>query len=285
MQAHTDCHPLGDTRMQTARSAATGRTHACECTCTRPAYPPRTCACPHAGRQRRYLSRHTHAHRGVRATHVPPIPASAVTCTGRRSPCPAGRGACAARHGGRSRSPAPGPAPAARSAAGRWAGRSPLWKAARQPPRHPTRAPAAQSPILRAAAACLCPHLAPGRRGRCPGCPLRRGSHRSGGPSPARSGSARGCCTPERVTPSFSPQQVPTASTTTAPPTSPALTPCPWHLLWHCWSPSAETSWHRCWRHTYRGYGVSAPGETPPAPFLPRWYTPSRSRRQCQAAP
>lgn len=74
------------------------------------------------------------------------------------------------------------------------------------PPLHPMlaqAAPAAQSPILQADAACLCPHLAPGRQGHCPGCPPCRGSRRSGGPSPARSGSARGCCTPEWVTPSL----------------------------------------------------------------------------------
>lgn len=45
---------------------------------------------------------------------------------------------------------------------------------------------------------------------------------------------------------------------------SPALTPCPWHLLWHCWSPSMETFWHRCWRHTCGGW-VSALGDSPQA--------------------
>lgn len=81
---------------------------------------------------------------------------------------------------------------------GRGQGASPCGRAARQPPLCPSPPPTpAQSPILRA---CLIPHLAQGRQGRCPGCRPLRGCHRLGGPSPAHSGSARGCCTPEWVT-------------------------------------------------------------------------------------
>lgn len=126
---------------------------------------------------------------------------------------------------------------------------------------------AAQSPILLPAAPSpsSCPHLAPvWRRGRCPGCPPLRGSRRWGVPSPAHSGSGRGCCTPGWMTPSLSPQLL----AAPASPPGPQLTPCPWHLLRHCWSPSTETSWHWCWRHTCGGTRRQDPcaRRTPPAP-------------------
>lgn len=147
-----------------------------------------------------HLCASAHACRGECAnTHVPPTPPVPGTCTGRRCPCQAGRGACAGRRGGRGTAPAPAPAPAARSAAGPWAGRFPLRESSTSAPAVPITPPTpAQSPIL---CARLGSHLARGRQGRCPGCPPRRGCRRLGGPSLAHSDSARGCCTPAWVTP------------------------------------------------------------------------------------
>lgn len=221
--AHTQTVTCPRTRASTALWQPPRDTGAWTCTCTRPA-DPHTRVCAPTCRQAALVPATAHTHAQARASRLPPVPAGPVTCTGRRSPCQAGRAACAARCGGRSRAPAPAPVPAVCSAAGRWAGRSPLQRAARHPPAAPTpglAAPAAQSPILCVAGASLCPHLALGQRGHCPGCPLHRGSRRSGGPSPAHSGSARGCCTPERVTLSLRPWQTVTSSAWRSAPHSP----------------------------------------------------------------
>lgn len=153
------------------------------------------------------------------------------------------------------------------------------------PPAAPTPAPAApatQSPILRAAAAGagLCPHLALGQRGRCPGCPPHRGSCRSGGPSPAHSGSARGCCTPERVTLSLRACQIVTSSARSRAPHSPRA---------RC--TGSGTAGLPAPRRPGSGAGgrpageeASALGAPPAALPLPR-PSPSRGRRRYRAAP
>ena len=87
----------------------------------------------------------------------------------------------------------------------------------------------------------LCPHLLLVLlRGRCPGCPPARGCRRLGGPSPAHSGSARGCCTPgggghsdaeprplvNPHSPPCSPTAPPAASQPTLQPLIPPCSPC-----------------------------------------------------------
>lgn len=131
----------GGTCTDTARSPAHGHTHASPHT---PLPAAATRACPRACRQPRDVQPHACARPwlGSRPQCLP----LALTCTGTTSPCPAGRGACAARCGARSTAPAPAPAPAARSAAGRWAGRSPLPRATRQCPAVPRAASGSTKP-------------------------------------------------------------------------------------------------------------------------------------------
>lgn len=131
----------GGTCTDTARSPAHGHAHASP----RASLPPTaTRACPRARGQPRDVQPHACARPqlGGRPRCLP----LALTCTGTTSPCPAGRGVCAARRGAHSTAPAPAPAPAARSAAGRWAGRSPLPRATRQCPAVPRAASGSTKP-------------------------------------------------------------------------------------------------------------------------------------------
>lgn len=157
----------GGTRTDTARLPAHGHAHASP---RAPLLPTAARACPHARRQPHDAQPHARVCARPRLGGRPRCLPPALTCTGTTSPCPAGRGACAARRGARSTAPTPAPAPAARSAAGRWAGRSPLPRATRQCPAVPRAASGHTKP--HSPPRCSLPELVPSPRSSVAAGPL-----------------------------------------------------------------------------------------------------------------
>lgn len=264
-----------------------------------------THACSAATRHKRVCKHTRPVPRHTRVRTRMPVPTSgtqgSVTCTGTTSPCRAGTAACASRRGGRGTAPAPAPAPAARSAAGRWAGRSPLRTAARQPPRRAALAPP-QPP----------PRPTPAPEHKAPFCTRQRRRHRRGSrlpPASPRCG-VGGPLSSLPPVPGLSqvggaqprsqwqcPWLLHTLGGThqiSAPAWVPR--PAPPHKAPRC-SPRARgtcsgTAGRPALRHPGTGAG-DTPGRgggvrttrAPPSPSPPRRRSPCRARRLCRAAP
>lgn len=290
-----DCHLPGDTRMHTARSAATGQNARANAHARAPLTHRTRVACPHARRQLRYPPRHAHAHAERRACHPHATrPRRLRYLYWQEVPLPSWqRRLCSpARRAQQSPSARASPSSALSSRA---VGRAlpPAESGTSVSPPHAAPhagAPATQSPILCARGGGGGGRLPlPSPRSRAAGplswLPPTPGLSQVGGAQPRSQWQCPwllhtwvGDTEPQPPL-----RQVPTSGTPTPPraPHSP-------HARGIC----SGTAGHPARRRPGTGAGDTPIGGwgchhpvSPPVPFLPPRHSPSRGRRRCRAAP